>query len=160
MSDSRSRARWAGRTVLAWLLGILSAASVNGAGEGPQAAKDHPLFPRMPGYAVLEHATKDAGHARFCRSAGQSRVTVTGRYWHWHFSRRPQPRPGGSPASEAGIRRHYRDALTRAKALWICDAPSDVDGLVVQGGKELWLHVRAFTPGTTYQVEIIERDAQ
>ncbi len=140
------------------LLALVGASGAGSIGEGPPAP-DRPLFPRMTGYVVVEHEERDSGSARFCKTPEQPRVTVSGRYWHWHFQRQSQNGPGRSPASEADVRSHYREALKRAKARFVCETGPDVDGLVVVDGRESWLHVRAFTPGETYQVEIVERKA-
>lgn len=122
------------------------------ASEDRTPGQDHRLFPRMPGFEVVEYVAKDSATARFRTRPGHAPTKVTGRYWHWHFARRR-----ATSTSERDVRGHYSDALRKTKARSICEVPPDVDGLVVADGKETWLHVRVFTPGRTYQVEIVER---
>ena len=71
-------------------------------------AKDHPMFSRMPSFAITEHETKDFDRHEFKDSSGNE-VTVEGRKTVIQY----EVKPGVRPPSALQITRNFVNAVKK-----------------------------------------------
>jgi len=135
---------------------ISALATVSGAENLKQDAKgsrDHPSLARVPGYYIAAYDEKKLDLAEFCLRNAAERVKVQGHSWRFTYRR---ANAGKSPSGEQ-VRVHYRNLLKKAHAKPVCDADPDLDARLPRANGETWVHLRAFAPGDSYELEIVER---
>jgi hypothetical protein len=138
------------------LLGAFAAiASAGDTQQDAKGSRDHPALARVPGYYIAAYDEKKSDHAEFCLRNPADRAKVQGHRWRFTYRRAGA---GASPTGEQ-VRHHYRTLLKKGRARPVCDADPDLDARLPQASGETWVHLRAFAPGDSYELEIIERQA-
>jgi hypothetical protein len=122
------------------------------AAQDVKERQDHPLLPRVKGYQIAEYKEKGSDDAKFCVRTAKVRANVKGRYWRFVYRR---ARGADSPTGDQ-VRNYYRELFKKARAAPICDSPPDLDARLVKDGVETWVHVRAFAPGESYELSVVE----
>lgn len=133
---------------------LTSLAAHNGAAQDVAGSHDHPGLARVPGYYIAAYDETRADHAEFCVRVPTERAKVTGHGWRITYRR---ARAGASPSGEQ-VRAHYRALLKKAHAKPICDSTPDLDARMPHDSGETWVHLRAFAPGDSYELTVVERD--
>jgi hypothetical protein len=139
------------------LFGALAAvAGADDLKQDVKGSRDHPSLARVPGYYIAAYDEKKSDSADFCRRDPAKHVKFQGHRWSYTYKRAS----AATSRSGAQIRRHYLALLRKAHAQPICDAEPDLDARVARSGRETWVHLRAFAPGESYELEIVEREAR
>jgi hypothetical protein len=132
---------------------LAALASADSPKQDAKGSHDLPSLARIPGYYIAAYDEKTSDHAEFCLQSAADRAKVQGHRWRFTYRRASA---GTSPSGEQ-IRNHYRTLLKKAHAKPVCDADPDLDGRLSHAGVETWVHLRAFAPGDSYELEVIER---
>jgi hypothetical protein len=133
---------------------LTSLAAHGGEAQDVAGSHDHPSLARVPGYYIAAYNEMRSDHADFCVRVPKQRAKVTGRCWRFTYRRAR----GGTSLSGDQVRAHYRTLFKKAHATPICDADPDLDARLPRDGGGTWVHLRAFAPGDSYELEIIERE--
>jgi hypothetical protein len=140
--------------IVAAVLGLLAPHGL--AAQDAKESRDHPRFARIKGYYIGAYEEKKSGEATFCVRMAKASTKVQGHYWRLDYRRART----GRPLSGDQVRNHYRALLKKAHADPVCESPPDLDARVLREGVETWLHLRAFAPGDSYELEIVEREVR
>ena len=139
------------------LIGALAAiASADDLKQDVKGSRDHPALARVPGYYVAAYDEKKSDSADFCRRDPAKHVKLQGRRWSYTYKRAS----AATSRSGAQIRRHYLALFKKARARPICDSEPDLDARLARAGSETWVHLRAFAPGDSFELEIVERQTR
>jgi hypothetical protein len=152
MLTNRRSANLAG--ILAAALGLLAPHGL--AAQDVKDSRDHPRFARIKGYYIGAYLEKRSDDAAFCVRVEKAHTKVQGHYWRLDYRR---TRSGRSLTGDQ-VRNHYRALLKKAHADPVCESPPDLDARVLRDGIETWFHLRAFAPGDSYEIEIVEREVR
>jgi hypothetical protein len=152
MLTNRRSASLAG--VVAAALGLLAPHGL--AAQDAKESRDHPRFARIKGYYIAAYEEKKSDEATFCVRVEKARTKVQGHYWRLDYRR---ARTGRSLSGDQ-VRNHYLALLKKAHANPVCESSPDLDARVLRDGIETWFHLRAFTPGDSYELEIVEREVR
>lgn len=114
--------------------------------------KDHPLLSRMPGYYISRAETKDFDSHDFFLD-GDKKIGVEGKSTFIFYVLQP----GGKEPSRLEILRQYENAVKKIGGT-VLDHDRDGSSTlkVIQGDKEIWVHVDAYIT-SQYSLWIIEK---
>lgn len=141
----------------AWLIGILLAAPCGlTAQEDEKGCKDHSVVTRMAGFRIDSCENQEFATGRFT-AAGGNMVTIEGKKTLNKYLAKEVARK----VSELQIVRNYQEAVKKAGGaiLWSDDRGSRTTGRFVADGREIWLSVRAYDQGESYDLLIVEKEA-
>lgn len=128
------------------------------AAQDAEGSKDHPMFSRMPGYAISNYDAQDFGAYEFWQNANADPVKkVEGKFWEIQYAI-PE---GAKKAGPIQIGRNYTDLIVKrgGKKLYedlTSGGGSTVATLPVGNGRSLWLSVQVNNNGEGYTLFIVE----
>jgi OOP family OmpA-OmpF porin len=119
-----------------------------------EGSKDHPMFSRMPDYAIVDYDAQDFGAAEFQIEPAKS---VEGKFWRIGYA----IKEGGKKAGPLQIARNYTNLLIKRggkKLIENVDAGggTTVATMPVSGGRTLWLEVQIANNGELYTLIVVE----
>lgn len=125
--------------------------------QDAEGSKDHPMFSRMPGYAISDYDAQDFGSYEFWLTANADLKNVEGKYWKIEYAIREGGRKGGP----LQIGRNYTDLVVRrgGKKLYedlSAGGGSTVATMPVGAGRTLWLSVQVNNNGEQYTLVVVE----
>jgi outer membrane protein OmpA-like peptidoglycan-associated protein len=149
---SGSMRRWGIRVAVVWL-GLASGPAR--ANDDLAGSKDHPLFHRVPGYAIRTYDDQ-AFSTHEMRDTQLRPFVVDGRVTHIGYA----VEAGAKAPGRGEILRSYENAI---KVIGGTVLVSDWDGIsflsLTEGGRQVWVEVSAYVPGEV-QLWVIERKAR
>ena len=115
-------------------------------------SKDHPLFNRMPGFVIIVYNEQEFGSYTSFRDGEGKKTTVEGRHTSLtYFLKKGEEQPG-----EAQIVRNFDNAVTSAGGEVVFKKKSQVYFRMEEGGRVVWVYLRAFNRGGSYELHVIE----
>jgi outer membrane protein OmpA-like peptidoglycan-associated protein len=143
--------------LIAVLMGIASivlfAAGLCYAQDDP-GCKDHPLLTRMPNFYIDSCEEKEFDQYQFVDSQ-EKEVPVEGTY---HFIKYVL-KEGAKAPSELQIVRNYTNAIQKIGGMTTFETRSQAYFKVEKEGMTTWVHVKAHSVGTAYNLVIVEKKA-
>jgi OOP family OmpA-OmpF porin len=115
-------------------------------------SKDHPLFNRMPGFVITTYGEQEFDSYPSFRDGEGKKATVEGR----HISMTYFLKKGEEQPSEAQILKNFDNAVASAGGEVIFKKKSQVYFRMEDGGKVVWVYLRAFNRGRSYELHVIE----
>ena len=124
--------------------------------EDEEGCKDHPLFSRMPGYAISGCEEQEFGAHEFELPDGSK--NVEGRYWRLDFGLKEGTRKPGP----LQIGRNYWNAMASKGATKLVEALDATGGTFVahmpgsKGGGTVWVEVYVANWGEAYTLHVVQ----
>lgn len=142
--------------LLAPLLACIAFLSPIAMAQDAGGAKDHPMFSRMPGYAISNADVHDFSAFEFQLEPPKS---LEGRYWHIEYA----IGEGGKRASPLQISRNYTNLVERQGGKKLREEVSSGGGLAVAelktGGRNLLMQIDINNSGEMYVLTVVEEAA-
>jgi hypothetical protein len=147
------------RLVLAAVAALALAAPVR-AQQDDAGSKDHPMFPRVAGYFIVDHEGPDpAGSYEFELNRDQPQK-ISGTFWHLSY----KLKDGAKKVMPSQIGRNYTDVIVKRGGTLVWQRFDDARGGAAAslppaeaGGKgTLWLQIDVTGAGQYYDVYIVE----
>ena len=146
----RKQGLWTGLVTFTLLL---ISAGIGYAQDDP-GCKDHPLLSRMPNFYIDSCEKKDFDQYTFIDSQ-EKEVAVEGTH-HWikYVIKEDAKAP-----SELQIVRNYTNAIQKIGGMTTFETRSQAYLKVEKEGMTTWVHVKAHSVGTAYNLAIVEKKA-
>lgn len=144
--------------ILALCAAVLTVAVPAVAQDDEEGLKDHPLFPRMAGFYIIDGENLEFG--AFDYVVGEDKTQhAEGKYLKLHYMLKDGAKNPGAIA----IVRNYRNALTaKGGTVLLQDADNNGGTMAAKakvGGRMVWLQVEVHNGGETYTMHVIEEEA-
>jgi hypothetical protein len=128
--------------------------------QDDRGSKDHPLFPRLPGYFIVDHEGPDPSGSYEFEVNKDEPKKVTGTFWHLSY----KIKDGETKASPVRIGRTYTQVIVKRGGTRIWERFDDARGGTAAmlppaeagGVGTLWLQVDITGGGQFYDVYIVE----
>lgn len=143
------------RSLLLILSFAICSTAFAGLTQDARGSKDHPLFNRMPGFFINNYADREFdSYSKFRNSQGKH-ITVEGRHVSInYFLSKDKKQP-----SEEQILRNFTSAVKEAGGNLIYKHRSRVYLQIRAAEKKVWVYVRAYNRGRSYELHILEQAA-
>lgn len=130
--------------------------AVASAQDDVDGAKDHPMFSRMPGYAISGYDAQDFADFEFSTEPSKK---VEGKYWRIDYSLKE----GARKAGPLQIARNHTDLLVRRGGKKLLEDVSAGGGTTVadlaSGNGHLWLQLEISNDGEMFSLIVVEEAA-
>lgn len=136
-------------------MAVTASVSYSAPKEDVGGSQDHPLFNRMPGFVITKHEQIEFdSFGNFLDGEGK-KTTVEGKHTMLlYFLRKGEKQP-----SEAQIVRNFEDAVTSAGGKEVFQKGSKAYFRLEDAGNVVWVYLRAFNRGGSYELHVIEQAA-
>jgi OOP family OmpA-OmpF porin len=142
-------------TITGLLLTLLLTGVLAAKGEDVRGSKDHPMFNRMPGFVISTYDEREFDSYANFRDPQGKKTTVEGNHTAiTYFLKKGQKQPG-----EAQIVKNFEDAVTSAGGEVVFTKRSQAYFRVEDAGNVVWIYLRAFNRGRSYELHVIEEAA-
>ena len=140
--------------VFAVLVSLLLISAGIGYAKDDPGCKDHPLLSRMPDFYIDSCEDKDFDQYKFIDSK-ENEVLIEGTiHWIKYVINR-----GAKAPSELQIVRNYVNAIQKMGGTTIYESRWQAYFKVEKGGTTTWVHVKAHSVGTAYNLVFVEKKA-
>ena len=120
-----------------------------------RGSKDHPLFNRMPGFVINSYSEQEFDSYPSFRDGEGKKTSVEGRHTSIiYFLKKGEEQPG-----EAQIVRNFDNAVASAGGEVVFKKKSQVYFHLEEAGRVVWVYLRAFNRGGSYELHVIEEAA-
>jgi len=142
--------------ILAVSCALLTIGAVASAQDDVDGGKDHPMFSRMPGYAISNYDAQDFANFEFALDPAKK---VEGRYWRIDYVLKE----GARKAGPLQIARNHTDLLVRRGGKKLVEEVSAGGGTTVaewvSGSGHLWLQIDIANEGEMFTLTVVEEAA-
>jgi outer membrane protein OmpA-like peptidoglycan-associated protein len=135
---------------------LLMVGGVSSAQDDAEGSKDHPMFSRMPGYAIGNYDAQDFANFELALDPAKK---VEGRYWRIDYV----IKDGARKAGPLQIARNHTDLLVRRGGKKLVEEVSAGGGTTVaewvSGSGHLWLQIDIANEGEMFTLTVVEEAA-
>jgi outer membrane protein OmpA-like peptidoglycan-associated protein len=140
--------------VLSWVVALAAGAAA--AQDDAEGSKDHPMFSRMPGYAITDYDAQDFAAFDFALDPEKS---VEGRYWRIEYG----IKDGARKVGPLQIARNHTDPMVRRggkKLLEDVDAGGGTTVATLANGRStVWVQLAISNDGEQFTLIVVEEAA-
>jgi len=151
-----SRYKNPGLLFLLLLLGVAMCSTAwAGRTQDAQGSRDHPLLNRMPGFLINNYTDREFDSYGKFRNAQGKQITVEGKHVEINYFLSK----GKKQPSEEQILRNFTSAVKKAGGKLIYRHRSRVYLQMQTADKKVWIYVRAYNRGRSYELHVLEQAA-